>query len=400
MVSVKESSTTFQPQLQEILEEPTSKTQVNKKIKFNIIIFTKKVFIYLQRLSTPDLTEASNNLFQEQLLLEINKEIMNNFYTFKNDSELCQYIQKEIKGMSIFFTLSELLTSLKTIILKYQLFDVNDPSLILCNGELETALNTKSLNVIQLIIAVEAQLNKIPDPLQTILRQASDKYKKREIDEQSMTSPAKTPAMNQDLESDSHSGDSKKREIVEQSMTPLTKKVKLNQESELDSNSDSDDSMILSDESINLVTKTVQTIQETESDYDLDSDESTCGTLKTKIVSTKYVIHSRPSSKEKPNIYQNPASLFYLSTAFESALKELIDFPKQRHFFTYTEISSMLSQYILGNKERLFDPRNICVAFVKDDPLGAAFGVDAFHRCQITSLMRKQIIYAGQKIAL
>ena len=31
MVSVKESSTTFQPQLQEILEEPTSKTQVNKK---------------------------------------------------------------------------------------------------------------------------------------------------------------------------------------------------------------------------------------------------------------------------------------------------------------------------------------------------------------------------------
>ena len=58
------------------------------------------------------------------------------------------------------------------------------------------------------------------------------------------------------------------------------------------------------------------------------------------------------------------------------------------------------SQYIVGNKERLFDPRNICVAFVKDDPLGAAFGVDAFHRCQITSLMRKQIIYAGQKIAL
>ena len=144
----------------------------------------------MQRLSTPDLTEASNNLFQEQLLLEINKEIMNNFYTFKNNSELCQYIQKEIKGMSIFFTLSELLTSLKNIILKYQLFDVNDPSLILCNGELETALNTKSLNVIQLIIAVEAQLNKIPDPLQTILRQASDKYKKREIDEQSMTSPA------------------------------------------------------------------------------------------------------------------------------------------------------------------------------------------------------------------
>ena len=52
----------------------------------------------------------------------------------------------------------------------------------------------------------------------------------------------------------------------------------------------------------------------------------------------------------------------------------------------------LLSTYILTNKQRFFDPRNIKLAIVKDDPLGEAFGVRAFHRCQVNSLLRSQLI--------
>jgi len=38
----------------------------------------------------------------------------------------------------------------------------------------------------------------------------------------------------------------------------------------------------------------------------------------------------------------------------------------------------------MNNKDILFDLRNIRVALVENDLLGAAFGVRAFARCQVT----------------
>ena len=43
----------------------------------------------------------------------------------------------------------------------------------------------------------------------------------------------------------------------------------------------------------------------------------------------------------------------------------------------------MLSKYIMSNKDRLFDLRNIKVANVKNDLLGKAFQLDYLHRSQI-----------------
>ena len=39
----------------------------------------------------------------------------------------------------------------------------------------------------------------------------------------------------------------------------------------------------------------------------------------------------------------------------------------------------------------MFDPRNIKLALVKDDPIGKAFQVQSFHRCQVASLIRDQL---------
>ena len=60
--------------------------------------------------------------------------------------------------------------------------------------------------------------------------------------------------------------------------------------------------------------------------------------------------------------------------------------------FKFKEITEVLSKYILSKKNEIFDKRNIRVALVGKDLLGKAFGVSAFHRCQINDLLCKQLI--------
>lgn len=92
--------------------------------------------------------------------------------------------------------------------------------------------------------------------------------------------------------------------------------------------------------------------------------------------------------KNKPTIYQNENNRFTLTPDFYKVFEPVVD----KKIFSYSEITKMLSDYILSNKEKFFDPRNIKVALVENDPLGIAFQVKSFHRCQVTSLLRKQIL--------
>ena len=52
----------------------------------------------------------------------------------------------------------------------------------------------------------------------------------------------------------------------------------------------------------------------------------------------------------------------------------------------------LISKYILARKDEIFDARNIKVTLVETDPIGAALGVKSFHRCQIYTLVRSQLI--------
>ena len=60
--------------------------------------------------------------------------------------------------------------------------------------------------------------------------------------------------------------------------------------------------------------------------------------------------------------------------------------------YMYRDCTSTLSRYILDNKDKFFDIRNIKVAHVEGDLLGAAFNVKVFHRTQVTTLMRAQLV--------
>ena len=91
-------------------------------------------------------------------------------------------------------------------------------------------------------------------------------------------------------------------------------------------------------------------------------------------------------------IFTDKNARFFLKPKF---LKVLLSVPGSDHrqiVFTYEEITLLLSQYILLKRNQLFDPRNIKLAMVANDPLGEAFNVRAFHRCQVNNLLRTQLI--------
>ena len=59
---------------------------------------------------------------------------------------------------------------------------------------------------------------------------------------------------------------------------------------------------------------------------------------------------------------------------------------------SYSQITGLLSSYILSNRDDIFDGRNIYVVLCTDHPLGDALEVEAFHRTQVNEILRKQLL--------
>ena len=64
---------------------------------------------------------------------------------------------------------------------------------------------------------------------------------------------------------------------------------------------------------------------------------------------------------------------------------------RTKNIFSFRETVGLLSAYILKNREKLFDLRNIHVCLVEGDQLGEAFQVKAFHRSQVRALLQAQM---------
>ena len=86
-----------------------------------------------------------------------------------------------------------------------------------------------------------------------------------------------------------------------------------------------------------------------------------------------------------------PSSTFTCKPEFLRVMQTLPNVNKDQRVFSYEEIVMNLSSYIMNKKHQFFDTRNVKLAMVKDDILGKAFGVDAFHRCQVHNLLRGQL---------
>ena len=95
-----------------------------------------------------------------------------------------------------------------------------------------------------------------------------------------------------------------------------------------------------------------------------------------------------PGHSEEPGQSQ----LFRLRPQFLDVLRTVSGQDRDQTIFSYQEITSLLSRYIISKEEQFLDRRNIRVALVGGDPLGIAFNVSAFHRSQVHSFIRSQLI--------
>lgn len=96
--------------------------------------------------------------------------------------------------------------------------------------------------------------------------------------------------------------------------------------------------------------------------------------------------------------YFDMEGTYWVKPHFLKVLRMVKDVDQTKVKFSYREVVANLSKYILENKDRLFDSRNIKVAHVEGDPLGVAFNVKAFHRSQVTSLLRNQLIPCNSSV--
>ena len=81
------------------------------------------------------------------------------------------------------------------------------------------------------------------------------------------------------------------------------------------------------------------------------------------------------------------------------ALLQSINGQATKKLFTYKETIKLIIQYILSKEEELFLPNCGHIAMVEDDPLGEIFQLKAFHRTQLGGLINQQLTLHNNKKA-
>eukprot|EP00092_Neocalanus_flemingeri_P103610 GFUD01132617.1.p1 GENE.GFUD01132617.1~~GFUD01132617.1.p1 ORF type:complete len:255 (+),score=60.89 GFUD01132617.1:122-886(+) len=96
--------------------------------------------------------------------------------------------------------------------------------------------------------------------------------------------------------------------------------------------------------------------------------------------------------KSSNRFYGNPSFQFKLQPSFLKVIRSIEGSDPHQTIFRYAEIVCNFTSYILSKRNEIFDPRNLKIAFVESDPLGEAFKVSAFHRCQARHLLDQQLL--------
>ena len=221
------------------------------------------------------------------------KNLLNTLFKFQPGSKLKSFLVKKTRVEKTYYTLVEILIILKDIIRGEGLFDDTNPSIILCDKELEEALDKKALHVTEIRDVVLKELIKISD------QNLRDGF-------------------------------------------PQSKKIS-------------------SDGSTNRVTTSEDTLQ------------------------------NKPLYQRVMSVFTDGNTRFSVKPKLLSVIRIVPETDQTKSIFTYKEVMVLISKYILARKDEIFDARNIKVALVETDPIGAALGVKSFHRCQINNLIRSQL---------
>jgi len=334
-----------------------------------------------------DVPKAAANVLSAA---DLNKRMLYSIYRFKNKAPLHKYALNKFSRQQDFYTLAEILTELKELIKLEGMFDSLNPSVIICSPDLEMALDMKALHVTEIRELIKRQLIMVtersnPGPNGVIFPPPNSNA----IDKTKLINQIK-----QDLERERR--EEKLKAQTAKNSTITSDEEPSSSSSSTATNTDSFTSAASSKISAGVSSNTV--VANT-------SGEGSATAAPAKPAGVRDIngidneglreyIRSRPD----PAVYADKSSRFKLKDNFGILLQSLPEFDPNKTDYSYDEVTSLLSSYILSKKTQLFDSRNIKVALVKDDPLGSVFGVNSFHRCQVTSLLRNQIVYLDPEL--
>ena len=95
--------------------------------------------------------------------IELDTKLLNTIYQFNPRSRLKRFLVRRTRKEKTYYSLHEILITLKQIIRKEKMYDQSNPSIIICSSELERALDMKALHVTEIKDLVLLQLTKAPD---------------------------------------------------------------------------------------------------------------------------------------------------------------------------------------------------------------------------------------------
>ena len=95
-----------------------------------------------------------------------------------------------------------------------------------------------------------------------------------------------------------------------------------------------------------------------------------------------------PDTDHKKNF--DTSGYFWPKTDLRDILNSIRD-EQPKYVFTYSEVCSRFSKYILENQSQLFDERNPLICHCANTKLHKALRVASFHRRQIHDLLQSQL---------
>jgi len=272
---------------------------------------------------------------------------------FVSDSNLRGYLALKsssatlslTKNNSNCVTLHQVLMDLRQIVTTERLFDAGNPDVILCDPALEHALDVKAVHVTEMRDYVLRQMEEVSD---------------LGIDDESFCSHSQ-PAAAADHPSDNKNG----------------VKTTINSSSS----------------SVLLQTNQYQSGCETATGKcpAVSSQESALSNQETTTIDSSPNGSSSSASLNDDANFDANAS-YCVKPPFLKLLRSIPGVDGRKTVFGYKELTNYFSRYILDNRDRLFDSRNNLVVLCREDPLGEALGLGAFHRSQVTTILRKQLI--------
>ena len=340
--------------------------------------------------------------------------VLHSFYKYKPQSKLPKFLLEKRGEKRQICTLYTILTHFRSIITEQKLYDSTNPSCVRCDPAMEEALDMSCFHTSELRSTILDHLYKVSDPAPRLLINGEV----MELTPSGYTAgPVKRGATNTPI------------------WTPTNDLTKLIQ-------------VIPGTSKISTASATISPLVTEQAHSNISRSLPTTGTTSVTIESAPSISHSpttsmknvppppppRISSATTMKTVQNPSGITqgrattiqnqpvtnYIKTLARPAesiytdgearfypnpelleivrkmMKEHATTPKNenQYLYSYYDIVTAVSDYIIKYRYRLVDHRNIRVVDLKNDKLGVALQVNMLHRSQVQELVKNNIYHA------